>query len=141
MRTLLFIAAFLVLPLLAVAVDPPQQSDEEIRQKIIGIWIHEGETTNKTFRFQGTVAYSTNGCYVAQYTVTEDGKSSVQRYEGFWLVQDGILTDTVTNTVGRYSPPVGGSYEHARVIKVDENELILESGKKIKIRSVERRSK
>jgi hypothetical protein len=143
MRILPFIVGLLALPLLAAAVEPPQQSDAEIGQKIIGTWIIDVATkkTNGPYSYsaRGTVSYSTNGCYVAQAKVKEDGKVHDERFEGYWHVKDGILTDTVTNYVGMWSSGPK-NFEVARVVKVDETELILECGKKTKFREFEKRS-
>jgi hypothetical protein len=144
MRALVFILTFLASWTSVSAIDPPQQSDAEIRQKIAGTWIIDLGTTKTNgpylFSARGTVTYSTNGSYVVRARVSEDAKVHDERFEGFWHVKDGILTDTVTNYVGTWlaNPK---NYEVARVIKVDESELILESGKKIKIREVEKRSR
>ena len=138
MRALASIITILTLGLLATAGESSQpQSDAEIRQKIIGTWIIYTETKGKTYSAKGTVTYFTNGCYVAKAVVLDGGKTHEERFEGLSHVEACVLTDTVTNSVGM----LGGSprnFELARVIKVDENELILKSAG---IRVIEKRSK
>ena len=141
MRTLTVIITFLALEIAVIAdKSAPSQSDAEIRQKIVGTWIIDVGTTNGAYSAKGTVTYSTNGCYVAKARVLDGGKAHEERYEGLWHVEDGVLTDTVTNTVG-IPFPQGNIFEHAKVLRVNENELVLESGKRIKHKEIEKRSK
>jgi hypothetical protein len=153
MRMLTFIIAFLAMGFLAMAGDSLKpQSDADIRQKIVGTWIIDLETMNHTgpysYSAKGTVTYSSNGCYVAKAAVLDSGKAREEKYEGFWSVNDGILTDTITNANGMlgitngigFSGP-NPKFEVAKVLHVDENELILESGKRTKHKEIEKRSK
>lgn len=102
--------------------------------------------TNTYFSAKGTVTYATNNCYVAKAKVVEDGKTNEVMFAGMWKVEGNILTDTVTSASGYLAgtdlsknPPK--NFEAARVVRVDENELVLQLGKKIKRTETEKRSK
>ena len=143
MRTLAFIITFLALRFWATAGESPQQSDGEIRQKIVGTWTIDLGKTNQTYSAKGTVIYSSNGCYVAKATIWQDGKAHEEKYGGLWHVEDGVLTDTVTNATGiedGFQPKI---YEVARVIRVDEKELVMQHHPNTKAAyvDIEKRSK
>lgn len=126
MRALTFMIMFMALGFLATpgnSQDP--QSDAEIRQKMVGTWIVDAGTTNRTGPYscsaKGTETYSSNGCYISRCSILDQGKLHYEKMEGIWRVESGILTDTVTNkdTGVPGGPPK--YYEHAKVIRVDED--------------------
>jgi hypothetical protein len=130
MRALTYIIMLLALAFSAMADASSRQSDAEIRQKIVGTWILDVGTTNRTgpysFSEKGTETYFSNGSFVMKATILDGGKEHQERVEGVWHVEAGMLTDSVTNAVG---VPGGApqNYEHARVIRVDDRELIMKS--------------
>jgi hypothetical protein len=126
MRVLILIITLLTLAFQAMAADSSPQSDAEICQKIIGTWIIDIGTTNETLSAKGTETYSSNGCFIVKMTILDGGKEHQERFEGVWHIEGGILIDSVTNALG----VLGGApknYEYARVIRVDDRELILKS--------------
>jgi hypothetical protein len=104
------------------------QSDAEIRQKIIGTWVRGGYTsTNKLGSFSEveTLIYTTNGFYSATKTIISAGRTRVQKCQGFWSVEDHILTYSVTNSVGvkPHSNPFFDT--QARIIRINGNRMLL----------------
>jgi len=103
------------------------QSDAEIRQKLVGVWIVDIGTNSQIYSAKGTIAYASNSCYVAKAVVSEGNSSHEETYEGMWEVKQGILTATITNAIGIKGQP-GKWFDHAKVVRIDERELILKSG-------------
>lgn len=103
-----------------------KQSDTEIRQKIIGTWIENYSFTlsNRLVAVSQKLTYATDGYYSATETISSDGKISVKKCEGLWALQNGVLTYSITNSIG-VKPISSGAffYPQARVIKVKKEQL------------------
>jgi hypothetical protein len=71
------------------------------------------------------VTYTTNGCYSATKTAVSAGTNYVEKCQGFWSVKDRILTHSVTNFVGVKPGSEPFFYPQAKVIRVNEKQLLL----------------
>jgi hypothetical protein len=108
------------------------QGDVEIRQRIIGTWTSGGSftNTNEFVSFSQTLTYSTNGYYSAVKTVNSGGRTSVEKCEGTWSLQNRFLTYSITNSIGDQSglDSLRFFYPQARVIHVSGEHLHIFEG-------------
>ncbi len=105
MRMLITKVVLLSSAVVAAAVDSQMaQSDPDLRQKLVGTWIHEvGRTNWEDSWSRGTEIYSSDGFFADETRKMAGGKEKLNRAGGFWQIINGVLILTVTNnTVSGY---------------------------------------
>ena len=106
-------------------------TDDEIQQKLIGIWVGGGRTTStneaESFTWNETLRYATNGGYSKMKTIVGAGKTRVEKCQGLWFVKSHLLTYSVTNSMG-IKPDLDLEpffYTQAKIIWVKREQLFL----------------
>ncbi|MEI6074379.1 MAG: hypothetical protein WCS94_02320 [Verrucomicrobiota bacterium] len=107
------------------------QTDEEIRQKLIGTWVGGGSCTStneaESFTWNETLKYATNGGYSKTKTIVGAGKTRVEKCQGIWSFKSHILTYSVTDSMG-IKPDLDLEpffYTQAKIIWVKSEQLFL----------------
>lgn len=102
-----------------VAEKPP--SDDEIRKKLVGIWVVDNKIS-ETRSITGTSTFAADGRSSAAVSFNIDGKKETIQTEGKWEVKEGVLVETITKSSSKI-PPIG-LVTRDRIIRVNDAELV-----------------
>ena len=96
---------------LSVSSSTRSQTDNEIRQKIVGTWSVDLAIG------KGTETYSADGSFISKFIYNYAGHTNEEEnVTGTWLVKEGILKVQV---------PGASSFKNYKVIRVDDRELVM----------------
>jgi hypothetical protein len=99
---------------------PPQSGDALLMQKLVGAWSF-GDTNSFP---SGTTIIRPNGTYITHTASTNRvGRVSIGGMEGKFYVSNGVVFCTMTMT--GYASGTMASAAPARVVRVDDRELVL----------------
>lgn len=132
--TLTFLALVILLTACGHHVSPPedQSPDSQLRKKLIGTWTIESilqlgrEMTNVTSQSQ--IILSTNGSYESRFTNLGTNYAHDFSYAGTWLVTNGEIHSTITNSSLPKAVPIGTSYQ-LKIIRADTDEIVWNDSK------------
>jgi hypothetical protein len=100
------------------------QSDKELSEKIIGIWVMDFKEP-AWYLVNGTVTYKTNGSCIWDSTIIDHGEKHREIMKGNWLISNGILTESITNSIGIPKEIHSkGNGPRARIISIDKETLV-----------------
>lgn len=104
-----------------------QLTDDGIRQKVVGTWIVDRQSSNG-LSIEGTVKILSDGSFVSKATLILGEKKQEDGYEGTWQVMSGYLIETITKTSSKIHRV--GKITRDKIIHVDNSELsyLTESG-------------
>jgi len=93
-------------------------TDAELRQKVVGSWIGPSDKLELTM--------NSDGSFVSKFM----RKGIGYEFEGTWMIKDGFLIDTLraNNSTNTKHTLHVGSVEKFRIIHVDDEELIDQTG-------------
>jgi hypothetical protein len=124
-------ALIYILPILLLSACNPSDrteaptADVELRQKLIGRWRVDSRLPGD-IRVQSETVVDPGGGYVLHLTNTLADGVRTATLAGTLQVRNGLLIDTITNDLGGNTlvPRIASV---ARIIRVDENELVVRS--------------
>jgi hypothetical protein len=116
------IIGFVTVLLIAVALFSlhhyKRPNDADLRKRVVGSWIGPSDKLELTM--------NSDGNYISKFT----RKGIGYEFEGTWMIKDGFLIYTLTtnNTTNTKHTLHVGSVEKFRIIHVNEEELIDQTG-------------
>lgn len=94
----------------------------ELRRKVVGTWSRYKYSESNNYSV--TIVMSPGGGYTTTFT---DLRSNGTKFvlEGTWQLANTNMTLTVTNASGDKHVPIG-TVEHAKILRLDEHEIVVE---------------
>lgn len=105
-------------------------SDAKLARQITGAWTKD--TFNpKTFSSTDPVVYTNTISPDGSFSYSFGHRSALVTFQGTWLVKDGELVLTFTNSYGtgnHTAAPVAGKVDHYKIVHADEHEFVYIAG-------------
>jgi hypothetical protein len=93
------------------------RQDAKFTKQITGTWIDSK---------RGTIVYSPDG----SFTITKGTSTNVYWFTGLWQIQNGILTDTITNASNTNWPWMGQTLRY-HIQRLDDHRFEIEEASPI----------
>jgi hypothetical protein len=105
-------------------------SDAKLARQVTGAWTKD--TFNpKTFSLTDPVIYTNTISPDGSFSYSFGHTSALVTFQGTWLVKDGELVMTFTNSYGtgnHAAAPVAGKVDRCKIIHLDEHQFVYMTG-------------
>jgi hypothetical protein len=98
--------------------------DAKLRKEIAGAWTHEDSDSS------GVMILASDSSFKSKWTLAFSNTAREWTCEGTWIVKDGFLVATITNSTAKnstHTEPVG-SIDRLKIIAFDGHHLGLDVG-------------
>ena len=113
----------------------PLASDSELRQRLTGTWTVEVRDPDGSSPTKGTSRIAEDGSFADEFLIQVANETRRVTTRGFVQIKDGSLIVTITNAVRHWLPepergalPAGGLTTSLKIIRLNDNELVLNEG-------------